>query len=266
MPERAEWVPPNIDVEAPSAARIYDFLLGGGHNFAIDRSVGQRVLEVQPQGRQIATSNRAFLNRAVEYMMSQGIDQFLDLGSGIPTAGNVHEVAQRTNPDARVVYVDYDPVAVAHSRLLLRDNPNATVIDADLREPGNVLDSPVVREVLDFTRPIGLLTVAIFHFVADERNPAAILARYRDELPSGSLVALSHLTADQMPAEMAGVVEAMRNSRDPMYFRSFAEVSALFAGLDLVEPGIVSAPAWRNPDWDDLAVQEGVYVGVGRKP
>ena len=266
MPERAEWVPPNIDVETPSAARIYDFLLGGGHNFAADRAVGQKVLEVQPHGRQIATSNRAFLNRAVGFMMRQGIDQFLDLGSGIPTAGNVHEVAQRTNPDARVVYVDYDPVAVAHSQLMLSANPNATVIDADLREPDSVLDSPVVREVLDLTRPVGLLTVAIFHFVSDDRDPAGILARYRDVLPSGSFVALSHLTADQMPAESAGVVEAMRNSRDPMYFRTYAEFSGFFEGLELVEPGIVSAPEWRNDDWSDQAVQEGVYVGVGRKP
>jgi hypothetical protein len=266
MTERAEWVPDDIDPELPSAARVYDFLLGGGHNFAVDRAVGERVLQVQPNGRQIATSNRAFLRRAVQYMVDQGITQFLDLGSGIPTVGNVHEVAQQANPASRVVYVDYDEVAVAHSELLLEGNENAAVVAADLCEPEAVLEAPATGRLLDFSRPVGLLMVAVFHFVSDERNPRAIVARYRDLLPPGSLLALSHLTADQMPAEMAGVVEAMKHSRDPMYFRSYAEVLALFEGFELVEPGLVSAPQWRpDPSVNDPQ-QEGVYAGVARKP
>ncbi|CAM05717.1 S-adenosyl methyltransferase [Saccharopolyspora erythraea NRRL 2338] len=266
MAEEAHWVPANIDVEVPSAARVYDFLLGGGHNFAADRAVGHKVLEVQPQGRRIAASNRAFLHRAVQYMVDEGITQFLDLGSGIPTAGNVHEIAQKANPDCRVVYVDYDPVAVAHSELLLKDDTRTIVVDADLREPEAVLEAPAVREHLDFSRPIGLLTVAIFHFVADERDPWKILSRYRSALAPGSLVALSHLTADQMPGEMAAVVEAMKRSRDPMYFRTYSEVVAMFEGLELVEPGVVSAPVWRFAwDAEEEPPQDGVYVGVGRK-
>lgn len=263
--ERPVWVPADIDMMLPSAARVYDYLLGGGHNFMADRTVGERVLQVQPNGRQIAASNRAFLRRAVLYMLDQGIAQFLDLGSGIPTVGNVHEVAQRANPDARVVYVDYDEVAVAHSELLLAGNDQAAVLSADLCQPEVVLDSPVTRRLLDFDQPIGVLMVAVFHFVSDERRPAEIVARYRDALPEGSLIALSHLTADQMPEAMAGVVEAMKNSRDPMYFRSHDDILELFDGLELVEPGLVSAPRWHtDPTVADPQV-EGVYAAVGRK-
>jgi SAM-dependent methyltransferase len=264
MTNRPTWVPDDVDEGLPSAARVYDFLLGGAHNFAADRMVGEKVLQVQPNGRQIAGSNRAFLRRAVRYMIDQGITQFLDLGSGIPTVGNVHEVAQRIDPSARVVYVDYDEVAVSHSELLLASNDNTRVVRADLCEPDDVLSEPAVRELLDFDRPIGLLMVAVFHFVGDDRDPAGVVAKYRDALPAGSLLALSHLTADQMPDEMAGVVEAMKNSRDPMYFRSYNEILPLFDGFELVEPGLVSAQRWHPDPSDDLSV-EGVYAGVARK-
>ncbi|HWE90784.1 MAG TPA: SAM-dependent methyltransferase [Pseudonocardiaceae bacterium] len=265
MSETLDWVPEGVDMEVPSAARIYDFLLGGAHNFAADRAVGEKVLQVLPDGRAVARSNRAFLGRAVRYMIDAGIPQFLDLGSGIPTVGNVHEVAQKADASSRVVYVDHEPVAVAHSELMLRGNDLATVIQADLCRPDDVLASPEVRRLIDFSQPVGLLMVAVFHFVPDQRNPAEIVAKYRDALPSGSLIALSHLTADQFPGEMAAVVEAMRNSRDPMYFRGYADVAPLFDGLDLVPPGLVSAPAWR-PEPDTDTGQEGVYAGVGRKP
>jgi hypothetical protein len=264
MSQAAEWVPVDMDVAVPSAARVYDYLLGGAHNFDADRLVGERVLQVQPNGRQIARSNRAFMSRSVRFMISQGITQFLDLGSGIPTVGNVHEIAQHANPNCRIVYVDYDPVAVAHSQLMLEDNPRAVVVDADLTKPRTVLDNPTVREFIDFNKPVGLLMVAVFHFVSDDKNPREILAEYRTAIPSGSFVALSHLTADQMKDEMAAVVDAMRNSRDPMYFRSYEEVAAMFEGLELVEPGIVSAPEWRR-DYDKDLSQKGVYVGVGRR-
>jgi hypothetical protein len=262
MAGSADWVPNNVDVRVPSAARVYDFLLGGAHNFEVDRIVGKKVLEVQPNGRQIARSNRAFLNRAVRFLIDQGITQFLDLGSGIPTVGNVHEVAQRANPESRVVYVDHDAVAVAHSQLILQGNERAAVVDADLAQPELVLTHPTVRKFIDFDQPVGLLMVAVFHFVPDDRKPRDIVAKYVSELPSGSFVVLSHLTADQMHAESAAVVDAMRNSRDPMYFRSYDEVAALFDGLDVVEPGIVSAPEWRGDGETDA--QAGVYVGAGR--
>ncbi|HEV3360824.1 MAG TPA: SAM-dependent methyltransferase [Pseudonocardiaceae bacterium] len=258
-------MPSDIDVGVPSAARVYDYLLGGAHNFDADRMVGEKVLAVQPNGRQIASSNRAFMSRAVRFMVARGIRQFLDLGSGIPTVGNVHEIAQHAGPLCRVVYVDYDPIAVAHSQLILEGNPLATVVDADLTDPEAVLRNSTVRSFLDFSQPIGLLMVAVFHFVSDDKHPADIVKKYVDAIPSGSYVALSHLTADQMAEEMAGVVEAMKNSRDPMFFRSYGEVSALFDGLGVVEPGVVSAPLWRK-DYGDEVNQEGVYAGVGRKP
>ncbi|HEY4018260.1 MAG TPA: SAM-dependent methyltransferase [Pseudonocardiaceae bacterium] len=264
MSTAADWVPTEIDVSVPSAARVYDYLLGGAHNFDADRMVGEKVLAVQPNGRQIARSNRAFMSRAVRFMVSRGIRQFLDLGSGIPTVGNVHEIAQHADPDCRVVYVDYDPIAVAHSQLILDSNPLATVVDADLTRPEAVLGNSAVRKSLDFSKPIGLLMVAVFHFVSDDRQPAEIVKKYVEAIPSGSYVAISHLTADQMADEMAGVVEAMKNSRDPMYFRSHADVAALFEGLDVVEPGVVSAPLWRKDYGGDLD-QQGVYAGVGVK-
>ncbi|MFC0434299.1 SAM-dependent methyltransferase [Kutzneria buriramensis] len=263
---QAAWVPKDVDVDLPSAARVYDYLLGGAHNFAADRAVGEKVLSVLPDGRQVAISNRSFLRRAVRYLLEQGITQFLDLGSGIPTSGNVHEIAQQADPTAKVLYVDYDEVAVAHSELILAGNTNATVLASDLTRPDAVLDAPITRDFLDFSRPIGLLLVAVFHFVPDEQSPAEIVATYRDALPAGSYIALSHLTADHQPEAMAGVVEAMRHSRDPMFFRPYEEVAPMFAGLDLVEPGLVSAPHWRPDAGARPLGPEGVYAGVGRKP
>lgn len=265
MTERLTWVPDEVNVELPSAARVYDYLLGGGHNFEVDRTVGDKVLQVLPNGGQIAGSNRAFLRRTVLHMVEQGITQFLDLGSGIPTVGNVHEVAQKADPACRVVYVDHDEVAVAHSELLLQGNENATIVAADFCQPETVLTAPAVARLLDFSQPIGLLMVAVLHFVPDVKDPRGVVARYRDAVAPSSLVALSHLTADQRPNEMAAVVEAMKNSRDPMYFRSYDEVLAMFEGLGLVEPGVVSAPQWRPESGDNDAGPDDVYVGVGCK-
>lgn len=264
MANRANWVPDDINEDVPSAARVYDYLLGGAHNFAADRAVGNRIFQILPNARQVAASNRAFLSRAVRYMVNAGITQFLDLGSGIPTVGNVHDVAQQANPDCKVVYVDYDPIAVAHSELILEGNQNCLVIDADLCEPDRVLGNRKIQDFLDFSQPVGLLMVAIFHFVPDELQPKALVRRYVDAMPAGSLVALSHLTADQFPGEMAAVVDAMRNSRDPMFFRPYGEVVELFEGLHVVEPGVVDAPRW-HADVDSDRMQEGVYVGLARK-
>jgi hypothetical protein len=265
MSTAADWVPSDINVGVPSAARVYDYLLGGAHNFDADRLVGEKVLSVQPNGRQIARSNRAFMGRAVRFMVARGIRQFLDLGSGIPTVGNAHEIAQDADPQCRVMYVDYDPIAVAHSELILEGNPLAVVVDADLTQPEAVLKNSTVRNFLDFSKPIGLLMVAVFHFVPDSKQPGEIVKRYVEAIPSDSYVAISHLTADHMAEEMAGVVEAMKNSRDPMYFRGYADVAALFDGLDVVEPGVVSAPLWHKDYGEDID-QEGVYAGVGIKP
>lgn len=265
MSVAGERVPEGVDIRVPSAARVYDWLLGGSHNFDADRAVGEKVMAVLPSGRQVAASNRAFLRRAVQYMVGQGITRFLDLGSGIPAVGNVHEIAQDMDPGCQVVYVDYDKVAVAHSRLILDGNRNASVVEEDLCRPRAVLESEAAQALLAGGEPIGLLMVAVFHFIPDSLNPAEIVARYREALPAGSLVALSHLTADHAPREMAAVTEAMKNSRDPMYFRPYADVAALFDGLELIDPGVVSAPLWRpEPGLRDLEPDD-VYAGVGRK-
>ncbi|RZS32836.1 S-adenosyl methyltransferase [Herbihabitans rhizosphaerae] len=265
MNDRPSWVPSDVDVEIPSSARIYDYLLGGAHNFSADRTVGEKMLRAMPNATRIAGANRSFLRRAVLYMLEQGITQFLDLGSGIPTVGNVHEVAQGANPDAKVAYVDYDEVAVAHSELILEGNENATVVKADFTEPNTVLSAPPVRRLLDFDKPIGLLMVGVFHFVPDEKQPHEILATYRNALPDTGALALSHLTADYAPEGMAGLAEAMRKSKDPMYLRGHDEVVSLFAGWELIEPGVVPAPGWRPERAGEPMEPKDIYAGVGRK-
>ncbi|WP_434439183.1 SAM-dependent methyltransferase [Lentzea sp. E54] len=267
MAEPFSWVPAGINTDVPSAARVYDFLLGGGHNFASDRVVGEKVLRILRDGRAIASSNRSFMRRAVLRMMEHGITQFLDLGSGIPTVGNVHEIVHQKNPDARVVYVDHDEVAVSHSQLILEGNDNAGVVQADMCRPQDVLSDPVVQSLIDFSQPVGLLMVAVLHFVPDEKDPAGIVARYRDAMPPGTLITLSHLTADFKPEEMDGVVEAMKHSRDPMYFRSLAEFEPMFAGMEVLQPGVVPAPRWHpEPGPAGDSGPQDVYVGLARKP
>lgn len=247
MTERATWVPDHVDKEVPSAARLYDYLLCGAHNFAADRALAEKFLTALPSARDVARANRAFLRRAVVFLSQQGVRQFLDVGSGIPTVGNVHEIAQDVEPRARVVYVDYEPVAVAHSQLLLEGNDNATVIQADMREPDTILRHPETRRLLDFSQPIGLIMAGVFHFVSHDKNAPAIIAHYRDALAPGSYLALSHFTADISPNEMAEVVEVMKRSTDPIHPRTRAEIHELFTGFELVEPGVVGTAQWR-PD------------------
>ena len=268
MAERGR-VPEGVDIEVPSAARIYDYLLGGGHNFAADRQLGEKFAAALPGARDVARLNRAFLRRAVLFLVSSGVRQFLDLGSGIPTVGNVHEIAQQADEQARVVYVDKDPVAVAHSRMLLEGNEQAAMVQADMCEPESVLQAAGTGQLLDFDAPVGLLMVGVFHFVPDELGPREIVAGYRDRLAAGSYLALSHFTADTRPEEIAATVEVMKRSADPIYPRSREEIIALFAGFDLVEPGVVSTPLWRPESPAELeldAEHSEILAGVGRKP
>ncbi|GGM33654.1 hypothetical protein GCM10012275_01320 [Longimycelium tulufanense] len=252
----------------PSAARVYDYLLGGGHNFAADRELAERFARALPGSRDIARLNRAFLRRGVLFLIENGIRQFLDIGSGIPTVGNVHEIAQAVDPTIRVVYVDNEPVAVAHSQLLLEHNDRAAAVEADLVHPDGVLDHPAVHGLLDLDQPLGLLMVGVFHFVPPERAPLELLARYRERLAPGSYLALSHFTADTRPAEMAAMVEVMSNSRDPIHPRTRAEIAELFTGFELVNPGVVPTADWHPvAPADDVAgpEREQIYAGVGRK-
>ncbi|CAM04836.1 SAM-dependent methyltransferase [Saccharopolyspora erythraea] len=269
MSEQVTRAAGEIDEELPSAARVYDYLLGGAHNFAADRELAERLLRVLPCARDLARLNRAFLRRAVVYLAGRGVRQFLDIGSGIPTVGNVHEIAQEAVPGAHVVYVDRDPVAVAHSQLLLEGDEHATIVQADMLEPETILGHAATRRLLDFSQPVGLLMTGVFHFVLPDAEAHCVLARYRDALAPGSFLALSHLTADTGAEQMAGAVEVMSHSSDPVQPRSHAEIRELFAGFDVVEPGVVGTAQWR-PDRPEQAEQEPggsrIYAGVGRKP
>jgi S-adenosyl methyltransferase len=262
-----EWVPTGVDEEVPSAARVYDYLLGGGHNFSADRALAENLQKVLP-ARDMARLNRQYLDRVVRYMISRGVTQFLDLGSGIPTVGNVHEIVQKINPVARVVYVDNESVAVAHSELLLRDNRNATAIMADMREPKTVMHHPEVRRLLDFTKPLGLLMVGVVQFVPDADDPWTLVEAYRETLASGSFFALSAFTSDNAPEGMAAAIEVFKNSRDPIFPRTYADLLRMFGDFDLIEPGLVYTPEWRPDRPAEIAdaSRSNLYAGVGVKP
>jgi SAM-dependent methyltransferase len=263
---RPTWAPQEVDIDRPSAARVYDYYLGGSHNFAVDREMARQAIADWPDVPLIMQANRAFMRRAVRHCVASGIDQFLDVGSGIPTAGNVHEVAHAEDPAARVVYVDVDPVAVAHARALLADDPRTGVVHADFLDVDGVLDAPETRTVLDLDRPVALLAVALLHFVGDERRPAEALARYRDALAPGSHLVLSHASADGVPQRADDHVALYRRTATPMSMRPRDEVVRFFDGFSLLEPGVTRIPLWR-PDGDvapETARFPG-YAGVGRR-
>jgi hypothetical protein len=266
----ATWTPDDFLADKPNFARIYDCLLGGYNNFEIDRLAAKRVLEVDPNARLSAHANRAFLRRVVSFLVEQGIDQFLDIGSGIPTRGNVHEVAQKANPAAHVVYVDIDPVAVAHARALLKDNPNAIAIRADARWPDKILDHAEVKGLLDFSRPVAVLLLLIMHSIPDDEEAYGAVRVLRQALTRGSYIAVSHASYDDAPP---GVIEKLEkigaDSPTPGKARSRAEILRFFDGLELVEPGLVPTPAWRPEGPDDVFFDHPerslTFGGVGRK-
>lgn len=261
------WVPPSVDLTRPSVARMYDYFLGGSHNFAVDREAATSIEKIYPGMAGAARANRNFLRRAVRYLSDQGMDQFLDLGSGIPTVGNVHEIAQHTNPDARVVYVDVEPVAVAHSIALLAKDPLAIAVRADLRDPDAVLGSAEVRAFLDFDRPVAVLLAAALHFVPDSDHPHAVVAGYRDAVTSGSYLAVSHGSLEGIPQDSVTSgerVQAVYQRTDAqLVLRSRTDIAGFFDGMVIVDPGVVLLPEWR-PDSDDAYIC--AYVGVARKP
>jgi O-methyltransferase involved in polyketide biosynthesis len=238
----------------PSVARVYDYYLGGSHNFESDRAFGDRVLQAMPDLPTVLRDNRDFLRRVVRHLCGLGIDQFLDLGSGIPTVGNTHEVASAAQPGTHVVYVDHDPVAVAHSEALLAGHDDATVILADVREPGEVLAAAARTGLLDVNRPVGVLMIALLHFVHDEDEPKRIISELMGALAPGSFLAVTHGRADgdQGMRDAAGVYNQDR-SPNPMRLRSAEELNDLFGNLTLVEPGVVLLPRWRPDPVDDRA-------------
>jgi SAM-dependent methyltransferase len=264
------WVPDDFLADKPNAARIYDYLLGGFHNFEIDRQAAKYLLEFYPDARLGSQACRAFLRRVVNFLTEQGIGQFLDIGSGLPTVGNVHETAQRANPAARVVYVDIDPVAVAHARALLKDNPNATAIRADARWPEKILNDPEVKGLLDFSQPVGVLLLLILHAITDDEEAYRAVRVLHDALAPGSYMAISHGTYDNVPPELVKKSEELTaRTPTPSRHRSRAEIRRFFEGLEVVEPGLVYMPLWRPEEPDDLFLDQPerpmIFCGVGRK-
>ena len=265
----SDWVPPGVDTKRANTARVYDYWLGGTHNFLADQDVGRAIAAIEPNMRAEVRANRAFLGRAVRFMAAAGIRQYLDIGSGIPTEGNVHEIAQQAAPGSRVVYVDIDPVAVAHSRAILAGTENATIIQADLREPESVLAHDGTRSLIDLSQPVALLVSAVLHFIPDEDDPWPIMATLRNALAPGSYLLVCHVT-DESNAAVAQAATKVYNRSVPsgIHFRSRAEIGRFFGDFDLVEPGLVYMPQWR-PDSpadvpEDLSSFWGL-VGVGRK-
>lgn len=268
MATAVDWIPDGIDRTAPSAARAFDYLLGGTHHFAADRALGDQVLSVLPADV-MARQNRAYLKRVVRHMTDTGIRQFLDLGSGLPVMGNVHEVAQQADPSCRVVYVDVEAATVAHAGPLLRGNPDTAMVGADIRDPDAVLGADATRRLIDFSEPVGLLMLGVTQFLHDEDDPWGLTARYRAALPSGSLLALSCFTWDNDPDTMRRTVEMFKASgRTPIVPRTGAEVRRLTGDFELLDPGLVFLPRWR-PDGEsetDREERSNLYAAVARKP
>jgi hypothetical protein len=257
-----------INTRVAHPARIYDYYLGGKDNFRADRETAELALAATPSVRDMARQNRAYLQRVVRYLAAEaGIRQFLDIGTGLPTQGNVHEIAQAVAPEARVVYVDNDPIVLAHSRALL-DAPHTTVILGDLRDPAAILANPEVGKLIDLQRPMAVLLVAVLHFIQDQDDPGGITATLRDAMASGSYLAISHATMDvaEADAEVADkVVRAYQRSTSPVTLRTRAEIASFFGDFELVDPGLQQIHQW-HPDGPVAAVSGGIYGGVGRKP
>jgi hypothetical protein len=273
--EPVEKALPGIDPKTPSIARVYNYMIGGKDNFAADREVAELSLKVAPEAPRSARENRDFLRRVVRYLIQEaGVRQFLDIGSGLPTQGNVHEIAHEIDPTIRVVYVDIDPIVLVHSRALLPRDGTTRVIQADVRRPAQILQNPDVRSFLDFDQPIGLLFIAILHHLNDDEDPAGVAATFRDALPSGSHIAISHFFD---PGESRPESSKQAQASDKLFaerlgtgrFRTEAEIRPFFAGLDLIDPGLVPVPEWR-PDPGTTITRDIIHytliAGVGRKP
>ncbi|WP_433724302.1 SAM-dependent methyltransferase [Nocardia sp. CA-129566] len=265
---RPSWAPEGIDLDRPSASRVYDYFVGGMHNFEIDRQLARQIEAFTPNVAETMRANRDLLRRCVRFLVDAGINQFLDIGSGIPTVGNVHEVAQWRDPSARVVYVDIDPVAVAHSSAILDGDPRTAVIQADVGQPDVILADPQVRKLIDFDEPLAVLLLGVLHFVGDDADPRGCVAALRDAVAAGSYLAITHATSDGQPTEVLEAQKLSGRTSTEIVLRAKDEIAAYFDGWSLVEPGLVQLPLWRpdNPDdIDDAPEQSGAYGGVARK-
>jgi hypothetical protein len=255
--------------DIPSPARIYDYLLGGKDNYPADRQAGDEIIARLPNSRQAVRWNRAFLQRAVRFLVNEaGIRQLIDIGTGLPSAGNVHQVAQHGRAGVRVVYVDNDPVVLAHGRAMLHGVADTLILEHDLRAPGEILADPELRRLIDFGEPVGILLLAVLHFISDEDDTAGIIAELLAPFPAGSYLALSHVTQDGTPA-VDDVVDVYAEATAQGYPRRRDQVLAMVRGLDLVEPGMVWIPQWRPEPGAEMPAhpeQSYAYALVARKP
>nr|WP_322768603.1 SAM-dependent methyltransferase [Frankia sp. Cr1] len=256
-----------INTAVAHPARMYDYYLGGKDSYPADRVAAQKVLQVAPEVRLMARENRRFLGRAVRYLVADaGIRQIIDIGAGLPAAGNVHEVAREIAPETRVVYADNDPIVLAHANALLAGSGPTRAVPADLRKPEEFLDDPTVRELIDFNEPVGLLLVAVLHFLTDGEEPAGIVRTLLAALPVGSFLVVSHATGDLRPEVTAQVATVYDTATSTLTVRSHAEISAFFNGCELVDPGLVRVPVWRPDDKPPKGhTKVWIYGGVGRK-
>jgi O-methyltransferase involved in polyketide biosynthesis len=272
VPEQqpANWQPPGFETPAPNIARVYDYLLGGKDNFAPDRELGQRIEQTLPEVHLGVRAQRAVLRRVVRHLVGEaGLRQLVDIGSGLPTADNVHQIAQAIAPETRVVYVDNDPVVLTHARALLADNQHTIVVEGDLRKPAELMADPALRAHIDFDQPVGLLLCGILHYVLDEEEPARVLRELVDALPSGSYVFVHHLLAAG-DAEAAAAEAVLRQGVGRAQFRPIEQVASFLDGLELVDPGVVTVSEWRpdpnGPALSDNPVLRLAAAAVARKP
>lgn len=267
VPDRGEEAH-TIDVTTPSVARMYDYYLGGKDNYAADREAARLVLRAAPDVPLAALENREFLKRAVHYLAAErGISQFVDIGPGLPTQGNVHQLAHRHNPGAKVAYVDNDASVLTHSRALVDGVPGVTVLPGDLREPGRVLAAPELAALIDFSHPVALFMTLVLHFVPPDDDPYGLVARYRDELCPGSFLVLSHVTGDDREPGMLTGVGAYDNANAPLILRTRGQVQEFFDGFRLIEPGVVFLSQWRPAgEYHAQGGTRWAYCGVGAKP
>jgi S-adenosyl methyltransferase len=255
--------------DIPSAARVYDYLLGGKDNYPVDRAVAESMIAQLPNVRQAVRWNRAFLRRVVRYLVGEaGIRQIVDVGAGLPTVGNTHEIALEASPAARVVYVDHDPVVLTHARNMLHGVPSTAIIEQDLLKPDEILADPALRELIDFGQPAAFLFLSILHFVADEADPGGLIARLLEPFPAGSHVAISHATPDTVP-QVHDAERVFDEAAQQAHVRSRAAIGELVAGMEIVEPGLTWPPEWRPDPGDEVPADaaEAYYcVVVARKP
>ncbi|MCX4722896.1 SAM-dependent methyltransferase [Streptomyces sp. NBC_01306] len=253
-----------IDTSRPHPARIYDYLLGGKDNYQVDQQAAEELAAAAPEVRIGVRANRAFLRRAVRYVLGSGVRQILDIGTGLPTSPNVHETAREVAPDVRIAYVDNDPIVNAHANALLSRSGATSVVLADLRDPQAILDHPDIRRVIDFDEPVAVLLIAILHFLTEAEKPEQVVATLRDALPAGSFLVLSHATSDF--ADRSAAQAVYNNATATLNLRSRAEVERFFDGFELVGPGLAQVPFWC-PDTPPPAGSDeiGFYGGVARK-